>query len=195
MNVWNVLHAARWKYSTQKIRKTRTIAQICRGISPQVRHVSTIGGKVIKQQYLLQISRQYGELRRTNGWDRLASWGHPSKFQRVSRLRFVTAATSLTGGQPNLLAWCLAISWAGTLYIHLRGLLHPEGILPGAKLTLRPSHAFSYIGSITARHSSSRRQPQFAACYKEWNYGTIADGATYMYIRLGDHHVGHRPTF
>ena len=29
--------------------------------------------------------------------------------------------------------------------------------------------------------------------YKEWNYGTSAEGATY--IRLGGHHVGHRPTF
>jgi len=52
----------------------------------------------------------------------LASLGHPSKFQQVSRLAFVTAATSLTGGQPNF-ARCLAISWAGTLYIHCRELL------------------------------------------------------------------------
>ena len=40
-------------------------------------------------------------------------WGHPSKFQRVSRLGFVTAATSFTGGEPNL-ARCLAVSWADT---------------------------------------------------------------------------------
>ena len=33
------------------------------------------------------------------------------------------------------------------------------GILPRAKLTLRPSLAFSYIGNVTARHSSSGRQP------------------------------------
>ena len=56
-----------------------------------------------------------------------------------------------------------------------------------------PSLAFSYIGSVTARHSSSRRQPKFAACYKEWNCGTFAEGATY--IRPGGHHVGYRPTF
>jgi len=48
--------------------------------------------------------------------------------------------------------------------------------------------AFSYIGSVTARHSSSGRQPYFAAWYKQWNYGTFAEGATY--IRLGGHHVG-----
>jgi len=34
---------------------------------------------------------------------------------------------------------------------------------------------------------------QTAAWYKEWNYGTFTDGATY--IRLDGHHVGHRPTF
>jgi len=43
------------------------------------------------------------------------------------------------------------------------------------KFTLRPSLAFSYIGSVTARHSSSGRQPNFAAWYKEWNYGTFAE--------------------
>jgi len=29
--------------------------------------------------------------------------------------------------------------------------------------------------------------------YKEWNYGTFAEGVTY--IQLGGHHVGHRRTF
>jgi len=64
---------------------------------------------------------------------------------------------------------------------------------PGAKCMLRPSLEFSYIGSVTAWHSSSGRQPNFAAWYKEWNSGTFTEGATY--IRLGSHHVGNRPTF
>ena len=72
-----------------KIRHLRTIAQSCRAISTQLRHISTVGKKVVKQQYLLYVSSQYGELRPTNGWDRLASLGHPWKFQRVSRLEFV----------------------------------------------------------------------------------------------------------
>jgi len=65
---------------------------------------------------------QYGELRPTNGWDRFGSLGHPSKFQRVLHLGFITAPTSLSGSQPNF-ARCLAVSWAGTLYIHFQGLL------------------------------------------------------------------------
>jgi len=58
---------------------------------------------------------------------------------------------------------CLAVSWAGTLYIHFRRLLPRNGILPGTIFTLRPSLAFSYIDSVSARHSSSGRQPNFAA--------------------------------
>ena len=77
--------------------------------------------------------------------------GHPSKFQRVLRLGFVTEAMSFTGGQPNF-ARRLAVSWTGIIYIHFRGLLLPDGILAGANFTLRPSLAFSYIGNVTARH-------------------------------------------
>ena len=102
-----------------------------------------------------------------------------------------TAATSLTGGQPNF-ERCLAVSRAATLFIHFWGLLPPNGILPGAKITLRPSLAF-YIGSVSTRHWSSGRQPNFVAWYKEWHYGTFADGTTC--IRLGGHHVGHQLTF
>jgi len=77
----------------------------------------------------------------------MASFGHPSKFQLVSRLAFVTATTSLTGGQPNF-ARCLAVSWAGTLYNHFRGLLPPDRILPGTEFTLRASLAFSYMAAF-----------------------------------------------
>jgi len=59
-------------------------------------------------------SHNMANLRPTSGWDR--SLGHPCKFQLVLRLGFVIAATSFTGGQQNF-AWCLAVSWAGTLYI------------------------------------------------------------------------------
>jgi len=125
--------------------------------------------KLVKQQYqyLLHMCSQYGELRPTNGWNRLASLRHPSKFKQF---RILAAPTLLSRGQQTF-AWCLAVSWAGTLYT--LGTLVQSGILPGAKFTLRPSLAFS-IGSITARHSSIEHQPNFAAWYKEWNYGTFA---------------------
>jgi len=107
-------YVARWKYRTQKIAKNL----------PSAHHRTTLLGYIIatkarvnnwkkilaKQQYLPHMSPQYGELRPTNSWDWLAGLGHPTKFQRVSRLAFVTAATSLTRGQPNF-AGCLAVSW------------------------------------------------------------------------------------
>jgi len=65
------------------------------------------------------------------------------------------------------------------------------GILPAA--TLHPCLVFSYIGSVTAWHWSSGSQPNFVAWYKEWNYRTFAEGATY--IQLGGHHIGYWPTF
>jgi len=43
MQFWNVLHAARWKHRTQKIVVCAHIARLCRAISSQLRHVSTIG--------------------------------------------------------------------------------------------------------------------------------------------------------
>jgi len=102
MQVWNLLQAARWKYRTQKVAKNRHLAQLCRAISSQLRHVSTIG-KLVKHHYVLHMSTQYGELRPTNGWDPSGSFRHPCKFQRVSRLGSVTARHS-SGRQPDFAA-------------------------------------------------------------------------------------------
>jgi len=66
----------------------------------------------------------------------------------------------------------LLLGWY-TIYTFLWAVF-PNGILLGAKFTLRPSLAFSYIGNVTAQHSSSGRQPNFAAWDMEWNYGTFA---------------------
>jgi len=100
-----VLHPARWKLQDAKNRHLRTIAQLCRAISSQLRRVSTIGKKLVKQQYLPHMPLQYGILRPTNGGDPLSSLGHPSKFQRVSRLGSVTARHSSSGRQRNFAAF------------------------------------------------------------------------------------------
>jgi len=107
MHVWNLLYAARWKCRTQKWRKK----------SPSAHHCTTLSGyifatkaridnrkKRVKQQYLVQTSLQYGELRPTSGWDLLAGLRHPVIFQRVSRLGSVTARQSSSGRQPNFAA-------------------------------------------------------------------------------------------
>ena len=107
MHVWNVLHAARWKYRTQKWRKK----------SPSGRHPTTLSGyifatnayidnrnKFVKQQYLLHMSPQYGELRPTSGWDHFGSLGHPSYFKLLPLLGSITARQSSSGRQPNFAA-------------------------------------------------------------------------------------------
>jgi len=107
MQVWNVLHAARWKFRTQKVAKK----------SPSGHQRTTLSGyifatkaridnreKLVKQQYLIYMSSQYGELRPTSGWDRSASLGHPYEFQRVSDHGSVTAQHSTSGRQPNVAA-------------------------------------------------------------------------------------------
>jgi len=87
-----------------KSRHLRTIAQICWAESSQLRHISTIGKKLVKQQYHPDMSLQYGELQPISGWDHFVSLGYPIKFQRLSRLGIVTARHSGTGRQPNFAA-------------------------------------------------------------------------------------------
>jgi len=82
--------------------------------SPSEHHRTTLSGyifatkacidnrkNIVKQPYLLQMTLQYGKLRPTNGWDRLAGLGHPIIFQRVLHLGSVTARQSSSGRQPN----------------------------------------------------------------------------------------------
>jgi len=107
MQVWNVLHVACWKYRTQKIAKN----------SPPAHHRTTLWGsvfatkalidnqkKLVRQQCVSHMFSQYGELRPTSDWDRLASLGHPSKFQWVSHLGSITVWHSSSGRQPNFAA-------------------------------------------------------------------------------------------
>jgi len=123
MHVWNVVRAARWKYRMQKL---------CQKL-PSAHHRTTLPGyifatkahidnwkKLVKWQHLLHMPLQYGEFRPANVWDLLASLGHPSKFQRVLCLGFITAPTSLNWGQPDF-ALCLALSCTCVLCMHFGG--------------------------------------------------------------------------
>jgi len=79
--------------------------------------------KLVNKQYILHMSSQHGELRPTYGWDQLASFGHPSKFQQVSHLGFITAWTNRRVTNWFCICICMCIfvrslagTWAGTLY-------------------------------------------------------------------------------
>jgi len=70
-------------------------------------------------------------------------WGTTANFNRYRVLALiVTAATSLNRSQRN---FARHLPSPGLAH-YIQGLLPPDGILPRAKLTLRPSLAFSYTG-------------------------------------------------
>jgi len=123
--------------------------------------VSLFHRATIKQQYLPhadgQMSSQYGELRPSNGWDRFGSFEHPSKFSTrfASWLRYCTdlaqwRSTKLCRMFGRLLGWY-------AIYTFWR-LLFPNGMLPAAKFTLRPSLTFSYIGSVRGLLHATRAE-------------------------------------
>jgi len=58
--------------------------------------------------------------------------GTPANFNGVIVLAYCSDVAQRS--QPSF-ARCLAVSWAGTLYIHFPGLLPRNGILPGVKFT------------------------------------------------------------
>jgi len=94
------------------------------------------------------MSSQYGELHHTDGLDRLVSWGHPSRFQRVSRLASLLQRPRSTEANQTLHdVWPYPEL---VHYIYISGVLLPNEILTSAKFTLHPNLAFSSIGSITA---------------------------------------------
>jgi len=108
MQVWNVLHGARWKYRTQKI-VTK---------SPSGRHRTSLSGyifatkahidnqnKLAKQQYLLHMFSQYGELRPTSGWDRFVSLGIPANFNGFRVLAALLHGTRVLGVSQTLRRW------------------------------------------------------------------------------------------
>ena len=72
----------------RKNRHFGIIAQLCRIFATNA-FIDNWKKKLVKQQYLPHMSPQYGEVLPTSGCYLLTSLGHPSKFQRISRLAFV----------------------------------------------------------------------------------------------------------
>ena len=147
---------------TQKspIRHLRTIAQLCPAIS------STVGKKTFKDQYLLHTSSQYmasfGSL--------AAVWGTPANFNGFGELAsLLQQCSDVAHWRPTKLCTMFGCLLGWYIICTFSGALAPDGILSCAKFTLRPSIAFSYIGSVTARHSTSEREPS-CSC----NCGTFA---------------------
>jgi len=89
----------------------------------------------------------------------------------------------------------LAVSCAGTVYIYFLGLLSLTEFYPvQSSLYVQVLHSLILAALLHCTPAVAVSQTLWRGTpYKEWNYGTFAEGATY--IQLGGHHVGHRPTF
>ena len=88
--MWLAANTGRKKVA--KNRHLGTIAQLRPAISSQLRHVSTIGKKLVKQQYLSYMSLQYGKLRPTRG-----RVGTPANFNGFRVLAVLLYGTLVVG--------------------------------------------------------------------------------------------------
>jgi len=108
MHFWNLLHAARWNTGRKNDAKNSHVGH----------HPTTLSGyifatkacidnweKLVKQQYLLYRSLQYGELWPTSGWDRFVSLGHPANFNWFRVLAALLHGTPVLGVSQILLHW------------------------------------------------------------------------------------------
>jgi len=82
-------------------------------------------------------------------------WGTPANFNRFCILASLLHQRRSTDANQTLHDVWPSPGLLHYVYIWGVGALAANGILPSAKFTLCPSLAFSYFGSITARHSSS----------------------------------------
>jgi len=120
MQVWNVLHAARWNTGIKNRQKFAIWASSHKFVGLYFPNEGTYRQleKLLKHQYIPFMALQYGELPPTSGWDRFVILRHPSKFQRVSLPGSVTLRHSSSGRQANFAprhqnkkVWCKSFSF------------------------------------------------------------------------------------
>jgi len=107
MHVWNVLHAARWKCRTAGPKKLPSghNAQLCRTISSQLRQVSTIGKKLVKQQCHPTCPHNM-----VNFWPLAADicwrvWSTPANFNGFRILAALLHSTLVVNVSQTLRCW------------------------------------------------------------------------------------------
>jgi len=136
--------------------------------------------KLVKQQYVLYMSQQYGELRPTSGWDPFVSLRHPCKFQLVSHLGSVTALHLVVGVSQTLQRWT-----EGATYIRQGGhhvghwltflacnvSFNFEHDLHFAGVRARPASGNSKVDARTWWSEGSGRWPRSSAEHRCWPSG------------------------
>ena len=171
-HAWNVLHAARRKYRTQNSRKK----------SPSAHHHTSLLGyifatkacidnrKNVKQQYFLHMSSlgmvNIGPLTAEIGWP---VWGTPAHFNGFRVLASLVHWHRSTEVNQTLHDMWPSPGWY--IIYTLLWPLDPFRNSAGAKFTLRPSLAFSYILASLLRGTRAVNVSQTlrSVWYKEWN--------------------------
>jgi len=109
MHVWDLPHAARWKYRTQKWRKKSPSGYYPTSLSGYIfaikAGIDNRKKKLVKQQYLIHISLEYGELRLTSGWDRFFSLGTHANFNGFRVLAALLHGSPSLGVSQTLRCW------------------------------------------------------------------------------------------
>jgi len=89
-----------------KNRHLRTIVQLCRAISSQLRRVSTIGKtNLLSSNMSSRCPPQYGELSPTSGWDRSCSLELPANFNGFRVLAALLHSSQVVSVSQTLLRW------------------------------------------------------------------------------------------
>jgi len=108
--------------------------------------------KIVKQQYLLHMFAQYGELRPTSGWDRFVSLGTPANFNGFRVLAALLHGTLVVDVSQTLRRWT-----EGATYIRQGG--HDVGkwltFLVMAALWNRAGHYIFMLWFLSIYLSSS----------------------------------------
>jgi len=126
MQVWNVLHMARWKYRTQSAAKKWPSAHDRTTLSSWIFATKACIDNRKKNLLTSNISstRPHNMANFCSLAAEISSeFGHHSKFNGFCvgfAFGFVSGATSFTRGQPNFARY-LTVSWAATLYIYTFG--------------------------------------------------------------------------
>ena len=160
-----MLHAARCKYSTHKSRQKSPSGHHRTTSSGYIfarRHVSTIGTKLLNSNISSTCPHKVMNVGSLAAEIGSGVWGTAANFNG-----FRVLASLLHRRLSTEVNQTLHHVWPSRELLHCTfwGLLPSNGILPGAKFTLRHSLAFSYAISLTAWHSSSGRKQNFAAWY------------------------------
>jgi len=195
MQVWNVLHAARWNTGRKKIAKNSPSGHrgtTLLGYVFAIKDVSTIGKKHVKHKYLPHMSLKYGELRPTNGWDWFVSWGTPANFNGFRVLASLYCSDVAERKRTKL---C-------TMFVRLLG--------------CRVHYIYIFGGSCPVKAVTEFCQVQNSLCVQVLRYpigllaallhdtrvvgvsqtAALSRGRHLItYIRQGGHHFGHQPTF